>query len=206
LQIPVKDALPEAGGTVMQNINSVPLIVRREIEALIAAPLIKAYIEKFGREATLEVTRKVIKSLAEQAGKALQMTAGGNGIEELLKAWSLFSQGGALEFDVLEATPAKASLNMTRCKYAEMYKEPGLEEFGFLLSCGRDFALMEGFNPTSGLPEHRLLWKAECTRLCPNTRPRAFPWHSRHPMVTSRHFCCAERAEHTRRKWKSNFR
>jgi fumarate reductase iron-sulfur subunit len=85
----------------MQDINSVPLIVRREIEALIAAPLIKAFIEKFGREPALEVTQEVIKSFAEQAGRVLQTVAGGNGIEELLKAWSLFSQADALEFDVL---------------------------------------------------------------------------------------------------------
>ena len=28
-----------------------------------------------------------------------------------------------------------------------MYKEHGLEEFGYLLSCGRDFDLLAGFNP-----------------------------------------------------------
>ncbi len=137
----------EAGGTVMEDINSVPIIIRREIEALIAAPLIKAFIEKFGREPALEVSQAEIKSLARQAGKLLQMVAGGNSMEHLQKALPLFSQAGALEFEVLEATPAKASVNVTRCKYAEMYREHSLEEFGFLLSCGRDFALMEGFNP-----------------------------------------------------------
>jgi len=137
----------EAGGPVMQDINSVPIIIRREIEALIAAPLIKTFIDRFGREPALEATQKVIKSLAGQAGKLLQMVAGGNGMEHLQKILPLFGQGGALEFDVLEATPAKASINVTRCKYAEMYREHGLEEFGVLLSCSRDFALMEGFNP-----------------------------------------------------------
>ena len=53
----------------MQDISSVPLIIRREIEALIAAPLIKAFIEEFGRERTLKVTEKVIKSLARQMGE-----------------------------------------------------------------------------------------------------------------------------------------
>jgi len=59
----------EAGGPVMQDINSVPIIIRREIEALIAAPLIKTFIDRFGREPALEATQKVIKSLAGQAGK-----------------------------------------------------------------------------------------------------------------------------------------
>jgi len=131
----------------MEDINSVPIIIRREIEALIAAPLIKAFIEQYGREPVLKVTEKVIKSLARQAGEILKVVSGGNTMEHLQKALPMFSQGGALEFEVLEATPTKSSVNVTRCKYAEMYREHGLEEFGYLLSCGRDFALMQGFNP-----------------------------------------------------------
>ena len=48
---------------------------------------------------------------------------------------------------LLETDEKEAALNITRCRYAEMYKEHGLEELGYLLSCGRDFALIEGYNP-----------------------------------------------------------
>lgn len=137
----------QGGETVAQDINSVDLIVRREIEALIAAPLIKAYGEAFGEEAARNVAGKVIEGLAMEAGKMLKMFAGGDSMEHLQRAIPMFSQGGALEFDIVETTDKKASVNVTRCKYAEMYKEQGLEEYGYLLGCGRDFALMEGFNP-----------------------------------------------------------
>ena len=129
------------------DINSVPIIIRREIEALIAAPLIKAFIEEFGREKTLEATRKVIKSLAHESGKVLSVVAGGNSMEHFQKIIPLFGQGGALEFEIVETSSTKAAINITRCKYAEMYREHGLEEFGYLLSCGRDYAMIEGFNP-----------------------------------------------------------
>ena len=129
------------------DINSVDLIVRREIEALIAVPLIKAYIEKFGREPALEVARGVIAGLAYEAGKMLKLFAGGDGMEHLNRALPMFSQGGALDVEIVETGETRAAVNVTRCKYAEMYKEHGLEDFGFLLGCGRDFALMEGFNP-----------------------------------------------------------
>lgn len=142
-----KNTAIEEGEKVMEDINSVPILIRREIEALIAAPLLKAFIGEFGREPALKVTEKVIQSLARQAGELLKVVSGGSGMEHLQKALPMFSQGGALEFELLEATPAKAAINVTRCKYAEMYREHGLEEFGFLLSCGRDFALMQGFNP-----------------------------------------------------------
>jgi fumarate reductase iron-sulfur subunit len=142
-----KETAVGEGGKVMEDINSVPIIIRREIEALITVPLIKAFIEEFGREPALKVTEKVIQSLARQAGGLLKVVIGGSGMEHLQKALPMFSQGGAQEFELLEATPTKAAINITRCKYAEMYREYGIEEFGFLLSCGRDFSLMQGFNP-----------------------------------------------------------
>jgi fumarate reductase iron-sulfur subunit len=129
------------------DINTVPILIRREIEALIGAPLIKAFIEEFGREKTLEVTTKVIRSLALESGKVLSAVAGGHSIEHFQKIVPLFSQGGALEIEMLKTGSQKAAFNITRCKYAEMYKAHGLEEFGYLLSCGRDYALIEGFNP-----------------------------------------------------------
>jgi hypothetical protein len=36
---------------------------------------------------------------------------------------------------------------VTRCRYAEMYRELGIPEPGVLLSCNRDHAFLEGFNP-----------------------------------------------------------
>ena len=33
-----------------------------------------------------------------------------------------------------------------RCKYAEMYKELGLADMGFIFSCGRDGSMYSGFN------------------------------------------------------------
>jgi hypothetical protein len=129
------------------DINSVSLLVRREIEALIAAPLIKAYIEAFGSEKALPVAEGVIKDLALEAGKMLKVFVGGNTMEHLQKALPLFSMGGAQEFEVVETSEKRAGVNITRCKYAEMYTEHGLEAFGFMLSCARDYALMEGFNP-----------------------------------------------------------
>ncbi len=39
------------------------------------------------------------------------------------------------------------AFNVTRCRYAEMYRELGIPHLGPVLSCARDFALIEGFNP-----------------------------------------------------------
>ena len=109
--------------------------------------MLKAFIAEFGEEKTLEIAKGVIKNLALDAGKFLVEVAGGNQLSDLEKILPLFSQEGALEFNPPEIGQEKIKLDITRCTFAEMYKQHGLEEFGYLLSCGRDYALFEGFNP-----------------------------------------------------------
>ena len=36
--------------------------------------------------------------------------------------------------------------NVTRCRYAEFYKDPGLADLGFRFHCNRDHAMLLGFN------------------------------------------------------------
>ena len=60
---------------------------------------------------------------------------------------STWDAGGALEIEMLEQSSERLSINVTRCKYAEMYRALGLADLGGSLSCQRDFAIVEGFNP-----------------------------------------------------------
>jgi hypothetical protein len=40
----------------------------------------------------------------------------------------------------------KIERNVTRCRYTELYEKMGLLQLGVIFSCGRDFALIKGFN------------------------------------------------------------
>ena len=131
----------------MTNLQNIPILLRREIEALITAPLIKAYIEEFGEEKALAVAKKVVAAAARQSGLMMREAAGGVSLEHLIEVFNVFRQGGALEIEHIETTDKSAAFNVTRCRYAEMYKEHGLEKFGGLLSCSRDFDLFAVFNP-----------------------------------------------------------
>jgi hypothetical protein len=127
--------------------SQMSLLQRREIEAQIAVPLVKAFMAEFGRERTLKAVERVIKKLARRKGAEMAKVAGGNGLKHFVKAvLPVWCEGGALEVEVLEATDRRCSFNVTRCKYAEMYERLGLEEFGLLFSCSRDFAFIGGFN------------------------------------------------------------
>ncbi len=130
-----------------ENIDSVDLLTRREIEAAIAAPLIRAFAEELGSERAFAIAAPVIENLGEEAGKALAEIAGGDQLEDLARILPFFSAGGALEFEPPTLEPGRAAVNITKCRYAEMYERLGVKELGFLLSCGRDRALFKGFNP-----------------------------------------------------------
>ncbi len=125
----------------------IDILTRREIEALITGPLIRAFIEGIGREKALATVRTVIKSLAFESGVQLAKQMGGNSIACFAKAIGAWGVGRALEMERLELSETRFEFNIKRCKYAEMYKELGMSDLGVILSCGRDFDLVSGFNP-----------------------------------------------------------
>lgn len=127
--------------------SDLSLLERREIEAKIAGPLIRGFIAEFGEEKALEVVRNVISTLARQSGADLAKVVGEASLEAFAGCLGLWSAGGALEIGIKEQSAERLSFDVTRCKYAEMYRSLGLAELGGSLSCRRDFALVEGFNP-----------------------------------------------------------
>ena len=130
----------------MTDIDDIPILLRREIEARIAGPLIEAFSAEFGRQKTLEIAANVVLDLAEESGANLAKRCGGNSLEDLSNGTGQWSAGGALQRDVLERTDSDYNYNIVRCKYAEMYQSLGLAELGFVLSCGRDGKMFGGFN------------------------------------------------------------
>ncbi|WP_163278741.1 L-2-amino-thiazoline-4-carboxylic acid hydrolase, partial [Enterobacter hormaechei] len=67
-------------------------------------------------------------------------------LQAFIDMQALWTQGGALEIEVVGQTPDTYSFNVTRCRYSEMYKDMGLGEIGHLLSCQRDGTFCEGYD------------------------------------------------------------
>jgi hypothetical protein len=123
------------------------LLQRREIEARVVGPLVRAVRAELGEEKTLALLRRVIGELARQGGADLARELGAMSLEAFARCLDRWSEGGALEIDVLEQSAGRLSFNVTRCRFAEMYRALGLHDLGASLSCHRDFSLVEGFNP-----------------------------------------------------------
>ena len=130
-------------------LNEIGVLKRREIEARILMPVLSALGDEFGREKVFEIARRIIVDVAREQGKesALAERMGGDSLGHFATALEDWKKGDAYRMDVLERSEEKLSFNVTRCRYAEMYRALGIPEVGALLSCNRDFSLVEGFNP-----------------------------------------------------------
>jgi hypothetical protein len=125
-----------------------PLIRQREIEARIAAALIDGYSQQIGEAAALETAAGVIRQQAREAGRAVAQRYGADSLRELAAAIAdIFAAADALTYDLLESSAARLSFNVTACRYVQMYENLGLRPMGRVLSCQRDAAFSEGFNP-----------------------------------------------------------
>ena len=132
----------------MQTVQDVPILLRREIEALMVAPILEAFEREIGRDRARRIVREVVRGLALKAGQQGAAAVGGNTFEHFKIMDATFAQGGALEGAVvIDEDGCGMHKNITRCRYSDMYERLGLKELGALLSCERDGYLFQGFNP-----------------------------------------------------------
>lgn len=126
----------------------IPMIEQRRIEANVLASVYEELKRRYGAAAARSaigdaVTRAAIRQ-GESFAAELDRPADFTDFSAILPNWTA---GGALEMTVLEESPDTLSFNVTRCRYAEMYRAMGLGDIGDILSCSRDGAFCEGFNP-----------------------------------------------------------
>ena len=129
------------------DLSNIGILVRREIEARIVGPLVKEFIKELGEEKATAIVTNTIVDLARESGRDLAKWVDGNGLEEFEKGLELWTRDNALEIEFIDRSETRFSFDVKRCRYAEMYKEIGIPELGKVMSCARDYALIEGFNP-----------------------------------------------------------
>jgi hypothetical protein len=121
---------------------------RREIQAPIAACLIRGFASEMGLDRAVEVATAAVQADAMEAGKAMASRYDGNSMAELGRVVrEIWAEDDGLIIDNLEETARSLSFDVTRCCYAELYDKLNMKELGFSLSCSRDEPFTTGFNP-----------------------------------------------------------
>jgi hypothetical protein len=147
----------ESSGLSDLELNAIGVLKRRAIEARILAPILDALGREFGREQVLAIVKDQIVRIAREQGAALAKASGGRSLPVFAGTLDHWTRDGALELETVAEDERTLSFNVTRCRYAEMYRDLGIPELGAVLSCNRDSALIEGFNPEVNLTRTQTL-------------------------------------------------
>jgi hypothetical protein len=158
------DEISLAGGQMpVDTLNEIGVLKRREIEARILGPFVEALSHEFDRERVLAILGETIINIARQQGAERAAAVGDDSLLAFSHSAGDWRKGNALEIEILAQTETRYDFNVTRCRYAEMYRSLGLGELGALLSCNRDYSLVEGFNPEIKLVrEQTIMMGAPC--------------------------------------------
>jgi len=134
---------------------------RREIQAPIAACLIRGFARVMGKEKAMEVATAAVQADAMMAGEIMSEKYGGNSIKELGRiVREVWAEDDAMAIHNLEETERSLSFDVTRCRYAESYEKADMKELGFCLSCSRDEPFAKGSIGEWSYCVLRPLWRA----------------------------------------------
>ncbi|SFO90612.1 L-2-amino-thiazoline-4-carboxylic acid hydrolase [Cohaesibacter marisflavi] len=140
--------------------NDIPILERRRIEAMILKHVLDVITERSGREEAEAVIGETCSRSAIEQGKAmaegLDHAPTLSDFADILPNWT---KEDALQIETLVTEPEQMDFNVTRCRYAEMYKEMGLGDIGHLLSCNRDGDFCVGYNPEIKLDRTQTIMK-----------------------------------------------
>ncbi len=120
----------------------VPLIDRVKIQAELLVPLIKELEAELGTAQAHHLVRRALGDVYRQ------MAAGWVGKRGSLGAMQTFVEvsypADAIDAEEREASPTVRAVDVTGCRYAELFHQLGEPELGFLLVCCADFPIAEG--------------------------------------------------------------
>lgn len=134
----------------MTSTDELPLLERRRLEAAVLVPVIRAMQAEFGEEKVNDVVGRAIRDIARAQGEKAREQAKIDSIPALA---ARMTEGpgplseGSLTVDIVQRDDSHFGFDVKRCQFMEMYEAMGARDLGFLLSCGRDFAMFEGMAP-----------------------------------------------------------
>ena len=119
----------------MKTIYDVPIILRREIEALMVKPFIDAFEKELGHEKTYEIVKKVIFDIAFKEGQEYAELFGRNDLQAIRMQMEPWSSNGALNLAWSGDGKKHLCEDVLECQYVAMYERIGMKDLGAVLSC-----------------------------------------------------------------------
>ena len=131
---------------------SISVIQQAEIQAQVLVPLVKALQQELGEQRVNALVRRVLGDIYRRYGEKFWRSKNDKDLgKNMASAFAAFAGDDALEYQLRDQSQDAFAIDVTRCRYAEFYKELGEPELGFLLVCSADFPMAEGFGPDISL-------------------------------------------------------
>ena len=129
--------------------DALPILTQRRIEAAFAKGVYDEMRAELGEATAKRILSNAVIKLAKQtaAEMARQVTGGEPSLDSFRTILPRWTAEDALHIEVVKSTDSEFHFDVTRCRYAEMYRAMGLGELGAMLSCNRDGAFCEGYDP-----------------------------------------------------------
>lgn len=129
--------------------DELPTLTKRKIQAEVIGPIYAEMAETLGEEKAQAILDAAIRKAAVAEGRHFAGLAPGGvtSMADFIRLYDLWTHDGALEIEVLDASDTSFDFDVTRCRYAEAYREMGLGGIGHLLSCNRDGTFCTGYDP-----------------------------------------------------------
>jgi len=130
------------------DLNDIPILLRRRIEAMMLKHVLDVITERTGREeAEAVIGAACSKSAIEQGQMMAEALGHPPDLTDFAEIQPNWTREDALRIETVEMSEEKMDFNVVKCRYAEMYQEMGLGDIGHLLSCNRDGDFCIGYNP-----------------------------------------------------------
>ena len=112
-----------------------------KIQARIVIPIVKALERELGRERAHAIVGQAI------ADSYANWQAGRTQARNTHPREGNVAHSFPVETEVVDDTDSAFAINMTRCQFAEYFRDIGEPEIGALLTCGVDFATQAKLRP-----------------------------------------------------------
>lgn len=129
--------------------TELPILTQRRIEAAFAKGIYEEMTAELGAERARRILANAVIKLAKStaAEMAKQAPGGKPSLDSFRAIQPRWTAEDALRTETVKSTATEFHFNVVKCRYAEMYREMGLAELGAILSCNRDGAFCEGYDP-----------------------------------------------------------
>jgi len=124
----------------------VSVIQQAKIQAEVLVPLVKAMRAELGEARANALVRKALGDTYRRYGEAFWRAKNEKNVgTAVASAFATYARDDALDYTIIEQSKDAFVFDVTRCRYAEFYRELGEPELGFLLVCSADFDTAQGF-------------------------------------------------------------